>query len=129
ILYSFLFKFTFLRFKIEFVFLQQCQNFPCHLPMLFQCFCEDKDVINVDNDNSLINELLEDFIHHCLESCRTICQAKEHDQRFKKASVGSESSLPFISLFDANIIVPPSNIKLSKVLGLFQFVDQIRNEG
>ena len=48
---------------------------------------EDEDVVHVDGHYSLIDEFLEDVVHHCLECGRTVHEAEEHDQSFEKASV------------------------------------------
>ena len=37
---------------------------------------------------------------------------KEHDQGFIKAEGSGESSLPFVSLLNLDVIVPPSNVHL-----------------
>ena len=44
-----------------------------------QIFHEDQDVVQVDNDVSLIDKNPQDFIHHPLECGRQIAQIKEHD--------------------------------------------------
>jgi len=50
--------------------------------MLFLGSAEDEDVIHVDNHDSLIDEFLEDVVHHHLECCWTISETEEHDQGF-----------------------------------------------
>ena len=34
---------------------------------------EDEDVVHVDGDHPLIDEFLEEVVHHCLEGGRTVC--------------------------------------------------------
>jgi len=71
---------------------------------------EYENVIKVYEDMSLRDFDVEDVVHHCLEGSRGIGKSKKHDKRFKEALICSEGSFEFISFFDTNIIVPPSNI-------------------
>ena len=80
------------------------------LPMLFLGVCENQDVVQVYNDVPLINQVLQNVVHECLEGGKGVGEAEEHDGWLVHASVGPESSLPLISFFDSNIIVPPLNI-------------------
>jgi hypothetical protein len=40
---------------------------------------EDQDVIEVHGDNAFSDQILEDFVHHCLEGGQTVGGAKVHD--------------------------------------------------
>ncbi|KAF9799687.1 hypothetical protein IEO21_10523 [Rhodonia placenta] len=60
-----------------------------------------------DND-----EIMEDDIHHCLESHGGIGEAEKHHQGFVQPPVSYKGSLPFITGFDPNIVVSPSEIEL-----------------
>ena len=71
---------------------------------------------------------MEDVIHHHLEGCQAVREAKEHDLWLKEPSVGKECSLPLIALSDSDIVETPSDIQLSKVLGTLEFRDQLRDE-
>src|SRR5882724_8417567 len=87
--------------------------------VLFLCLgAKDEDVIHIDGHYSFIDEFLEDDIHHHRECGRTVREAEEHDQRFKKALVCPKGGLPLISFFDMNVVVSPANIQLSEILGL-----------
>src|SRR5882724_12044105 len=95
--------------------------------VLFPCLAtENEDVIHIDGHYSFINEFLEDVIHHHLECGRTVCEAKEHDQRLEKASVQPKGGLPFISFFDLNVVVSPANVQLSEILS-FGFGDIVED--
>ena len=50
--------------------------------------------------------------------------SKEHNQGFIEAVGSGESSLPLISFFDVNVVVPPSYIYLREVFCSFQFIDE-----
>ena len=80
---------------------------------------------------TLINEILEDVIHHCLEGSQAVGEAKEHDQGFKEASIRLEGHLPLVSLFDPYIVISPSYVQLCEVLGfgVQDPVDDIRDKG
>ena len=66
---------------------------------------------------TLVNEMSEDVIHHCLEGSQAVGEAKEHKQGFEEAPIHLEGSLPLISLFDPYIVISPSYIQLCEVLG------------
>jgi len=53
--------------------------------MLFLISTENEDVLHVNNHNSLIDELFEDVVHHCLGHRWTVSETKEHDQGFEQA--------------------------------------------
>ena len=80
---------------------------------------------------TLVNEIFEDVVHHCLEGSWAVGEAKEHDQGFKEASIRPEGSLPLVSLFDLYIVISPSYVQLCEVLGfgVRDPVDDIWDEG
>ena len=50
-----------------------------NIPMLFQSFCEDKDIIKVYHHHSFEDQVFENSVHHGLEGGGTIGQSEEHD--------------------------------------------------
>ena len=90
---------------------------------------EDEEVIHVDDKPSLGDHISEGVVHESLECSRGVVKTEEHDCGFKELLVGDESHLPLVSIFDANIVVSPSNVKLGKVPGIFEFVNKVRDEG
>ena len=80
---------------------------------------------------TLINEILEDVVHHHLEGSWAVGEAKEHDQGFEEASIRPEGGLPLVSLFDPYIVISPSYVQLCEVLGfgVRDLVDDIWDEG
>ena len=66
---------------------------------------------------------MEDLIHHHLEGCWAVREAKEHDLWLEEPSVGMECGLPLITLLDSDIVETPLDIQLSKVLGTSELWD------
>ena len=85
--------------------------------MLGQVLGVNQDVVHVYADNTLVDHIPEDLIHHCLKCCRRVGQAEKHHQRFKQASVGLERSLSLISLLNPYVVVAPTDIHLGEDLG------------
>ena len=42
--------------------------------------------------------------------------------------MGNESGLPLVAFLDADVVVSPSYVKLGKDLGVFEFVDEVRDQ-
>ena len=89
-----------------------------YLLMMFDCVGIYQDVIHVDHHIALIDEVLEDVIHHCLEGGWTIGETKEHDEGLKEASIHLNFGFPFIALFDSHIVISPMYIQLCEIPGL-----------
>ena len=66
---------------------------------------------------------MEDVVHHCLEGCRAVHEAKEHDLWLKEPLGGMECGLPLVTLSDSDIVETPLDIQLSKVLGTLEWHD------
>ena len=66
---------------------------------------------------------MEDVVHHCLEGCRAVREAKEHDLWLEEPSVGMECGLPLVTLLDSDVVETPSDIQLSEVLGTSELHD------
>ena len=43
--------------------------------------------------------------------------------------MGNEGCLPLVSILDANIVIPPLNIKFGNDLGIFDLVDEVLDKG
>jgi hypothetical protein len=63
-----------------------------------------------------------------LESCRQVCQAKKHDFGLKQTLVCDKGSLPFIASPDANIMIAPMNMELSKDFRVLEPIDNISGQ-
>jgi hypothetical protein len=77
----------------------------------FIIFRGHNEVVHVDFQPPLCDFFSEDVVHHCLKGCRGIGEAKEHDCWFKESFTCFKGGLPFISLFDSDIVVAPTYIE------------------
>ena len=74
----------------------------------------NEDVVHVDGDVAFIDEFAEKVIHHGLEGCRGICEAKEHDHWFKETAIRLERGLSLVTIAHVNVVVPPADIQFRK---------------
>ena len=99
------------------------------LTMFREGLIEGKDVIHEADGAPLVDEVLEDVVHHGLECCWGVAEAKEHDEWFIQSAIRLEGCLVFVSLFDANIVETPLQVELSEVISSPQLVQNVQNEG
>ena len=64
---------------------------------------EDHDVVDVDNDH--VFHVSENLIHHGLEGGGGVAESEEHDGWFEGSTMTYERGLPFVSFFDADVVV------------------------
>src|ERR1700733_12589077 len=93
--------------------------------VLVQGRAVNEDVIEVDGHFTGCNEIGEDRVHQCLEGSGRVSEAKEHDLGFEQSAVSSKRGLPFITGLNADVVVPPSYVKLSEDTSLSKAVDDI----
>ncbi|PFH44900.1 hypothetical protein AMATHDRAFT_165048 [Amanita thiersii Skay4041] len=74
--------------------------------MFFERFCEDKYVVHINTHPTFSDFLPEYVVHHRLERRWRV----QHHKWFEQAPVRPKSCLPFVSLFNPDVIVPPTNI-------------------
>ncbi|KAF8319523.1 uncharacterized protein EI90DRAFT_2940401, partial [Cantharellus anzutake] len=82
-----LLKLALFQFEEELPLPQRFQHLPHNLLVFLRSGCKNQDVIHVTNNNFPVDEVLEDIIHHGLESCRGVAQPEEHYCGFKQAPV------------------------------------------
>ena len=82
----------------------------------------DDDVVDVDGELPGVDEVSEDVVHYQLERRGRICQSKKHDCWFEQSSVRLECRFPFVSLFDSDVIVSPSYVKLREDFRSFEVI-------
>ena len=89
---------------------------------------DNKEIVHIDNEPSFSDHVVEQVIHEPLECGGEVTNTEEHDDGFEKSFVDDESHFPLIAIFDANIVIPPVDIKLSEVISVFQLVNKVRDE-
>jgi hypothetical protein len=114
--------------QVELVFVHALHDYLADAVIL-QGVHEDEDIVQVDNNHSLQDEVMEDLIHHCLEGCRAVCQTEVHHKGFKQAAVCAEGCLPFVTLLDVDIVESPADVQLCKVSYSLEAVDQVIYKG
>src|SRR6266481_2214383 len=82
-----------------------CQGLGPPPPDGVQLFGYRQNDIHVNGHQALINELLENVIHHGLEGGWAVGEAKVHDQWFEESPVCPEGSFPLVTLFDTYIVI------------------------
>src|SRR5260221_14536533 len=82
----------------------------------------DKDIVHIAYGLTIVDEILEDIVHHHLECCRGVTQSEEHDSWLKQPSVSSECSLPLIPFLDPHVVESPLEVKYSEELSIAEAV-------
>ena len=80
--------------------------------------CGNSYIVHVNANGSTKEFVLsydgaKDVIHHCLEGSWGVSEAEEHDSWFIEAVACFEGSFVFVTLLDADIVIPPANIQFS----------------
>src|SRR5258707_9118383 len=78
----------------------------------------DEDIIHIAYGLTIVDEVSEDIVHHCLECHGGVTQSKEHDSWLKQPLVSSERSLPLIPFLDPHVIESPLEVKYGEELGI-----------
>ena len=64
-----------------------------------------------------------------MESGRGVGQSEEHNAWLEQAPVRDESSFPFVSLADSDIVIAPAQVDLRENLSAPGLVEQLVDEG
>src|SRR3981189_1733339 len=97
--------------------------------MFLQRRRKDKNVVEIDGDDTLGDKVLEDLVHHRLEGRRAVGQSEVHHERFEQTAISSERRFPFIAFFYPHVVIPPADVELGEVLRAFESVNEVVNEG
>ncbi|KAF9801238.1 hypothetical protein IEO21_10174 [Rhodonia placenta] len=108
--------FTLLRLQEQIIILKAAKDLARDFIMLLLIGGEDEYVIQ------------EDVIHHGLEGCGGIGEAKEHHQGFVQSPVSHKGHLPFVTGFDADVVVSPSDIKFRKERSATELIHHLSNQ-
>src|SRR6266436_4117968 len=119
--------FNLLLLKLAFLWLEKQPPLPeggqdlmDNLPVIREGVGVDRDIIHIAYGLAIVDEILEDIIHHHLEGHGGVTQSKEHDGWLKQSSVSSECSLPLIPFLDLHIVESPSEIKYGEELSVVE---------
>ena len=85
-------------------------------------------IVHVDHDVSLIDEVVEYSVYHCLEGGWGVGEAKEHHCWFVKSFIGDKCCFPPIFLFNEDFIISPLDIKPRKDGAPSELVNQLRDK-
>ena len=96
--------------------------------MIFVIIGVDEEVVHVDDEPSFSNHIPERVGHESLESGGGVGHAEEHNCGFIESPVGNESGFPLVSILDLDVVISPSYVKLGEDLGVFEFVDEVRDQ-
>ena len=78
---------------------------------------EQKDVIQIDNDMSLVNKVFKEGIHEGLKGGWGVTKPKCYDEGFKEAKRGFKSGFSLIAGFYANVVITRVQVELGKIAG------------
>ena len=98
------------------------------LMVLRKSLIEHEDVVHEADGTPLVDEVSEDIIHHGLEHCWGVAEAKEHDKWLIQPTVCPEGCLIFVSLLNADIVETPPQVEFGEVLGSSQSVQNVQDE-
>ena len=98
------------------------------LMVLRKSLIEHEDVVHEADGTPLVDEVSEDIIHHGLEHCWGVAEAKEHDKWLIQPTVCPEGCLIFVSLLNMDIVETPLQVEFGEVLGSSQSVQNVQDE-
>ena len=86
-------------------------------------------VVHINDKPSCSDVVSEVEVHKCLECRWGAAKPEKHYCWFEQSKRCDEGSLPLITLFDSNVIISPSYIKLGEERELAEIVNEVRNKG
>ena len=122
-------KLAFLKLQMEVKLSHSLEDAAGSLSVGFGVRGGDEGVIHIDDEPSFCYHISERVIHESLKCGGGVAKTREHDSGFKKSFVGDESRFPLVTVFDADVVVPPTNVELGKVASIFQLVHEVGDEG
>ena len=103
---------TLLGFRIQVIGSKSFQHFSHNLSMLSLVITEDENIVQVHNDLAVLYKITKDGVHHGLKGCRSVAKAKVHAIRLEQTTLCDKRCLPLVTLFNADVIVPPPKVEL-----------------
>ena len=120
---------TLLQFEVEVQFRHALEDALSMFAMGLFVRGENKEVVHVNDKPSFGNHVTKRVVHEPLEHGGGVGKSEEHYRWFEEALMCDESGLPLVTVFDADVVVPPADVKLSKQFGIFEFVNEVGDEG
>jgi len=90
------------------------------LPVFREGMGVNEDIIHIAYHLTIVDELTEDIIHHCLEPHGGVTQSEKHDSWFEQPSVSSEHGLPLVIFLDPHVVESPAEIKYGEELSIME---------
>ena len=75
---------------------------------------EDEEIIHVNDKPFFGNHVSEGIIHESLECCWGVSESEEYDRWFEESLMCDEGGFPLVTIFDVDIVVATSDIKLGE---------------
>src|SRR5258708_3498270 len=119
---------TFLGFKVQVKFDKAMEDFMGKFIERGKIVIKEEDIIQVNDEVTLVDKVLKDMGHKRLKCGWGVAEAEGHDKGFEETELALEGGFPFITLFDADVIVTPTDVEFCKVMGRLEFVDEFRDE-
>ena len=94
------------------------------LKMFLLSHTEYHNIFQIKN-HKLTQESFQNFIHQPHESTRCISQTKRHNQPFLQTIFCVESSLPFITISNYDLMIATLQINLGKILFFTQTIHYV----
>ena len=89
----------------------------------------NEHVVHVYGEPPFSQFILEDGVHHGLKGRGGVGESKEHYIWFEQSLVGDEGCFPLVSIFDVDIVVPPSDIEFREEFRSFDSCNEFGDEG
>ena len=86
-------------------------------------------VVHVNDKPSFSDVVSEVEVHKCLKHRWRAAKSEKHHRWFEQSKRRDEGSLPFITLLDLNVIIPPPYVKFGKERKLVEIVDKVGDKG
>ena len=78
----------------------------------------DKEIVHINDEPSFSNHIAEGVVHETLEGGGGVGESEEHYGWFEEPLMGNEGCFPLVTVLDPYVIVPPSDVELSKDLSI-----------
>ena len=92
---------------------------PCKGSLIWR---EDENIVHINDDDTFINHIRKDVIHHGLKGGWGIAHPKEHYGGFEKPPVCFKCCLPLVTILNSYVIIPLMDIEFGELMSSLQLV-------